>query len=96
MTLREIYLEAARMIAEGEWKQGACLALDHVENRTLGSARIRFADMFQPTYTEIGRDSYSTLWLQDIGEPRKNTIHRRVMFLCMAAEAIGNRKDKKP
>lgn len=88
MTLREIYIEAARRIAQGE---GYCVC-NTLYNMRQHRAQLLFADIFRPrTSCEqagflMGR---GTAWLERHDDTLSTARHRRVMALLLAAEAIG-------
>lgn len=103
MNKRELYLEAARRVAEGEHSKmalfpelGACWAIAEVSepnaikrlNQYEGVAE--FTAMFRPTGQEVEEyGCWTAWWLQSYGESEKETQHCRVIALCLAAEALG-------
>lgn len=87
MTRKEIYLEAARRVAECKEKYACCAITDLTGNEQCNWPRRDFAEMFQPQGAEM--EGTEIAWLGFDGDKPGEARHRRVVALCLAACALG-------
>jgi hypothetical protein len=78
-----LYREAARSVAQDE-VPCACWAVEDAAGDLSSEERVAFMGAFKPRNSE-GRGFRAGFWLERESESAKDSQHRRVVALCLAA-----------